>query len=94
MFIGLPVTSHNIGTLCTAELRDLAGMKPSPAAISATAARILEEPGTFLVRLDELTSRRYYEYHAVAKTNDGDVAVGSCSAPNSGAEKNTSFISA
>ncbi len=94
MFIGLLVTTHNIGTLCTAELRDLVGMKPSPAATSATAARILEEPGTFPVRLDELMSRRYYEYRAVAKTNDGDLAVGSCSALNSGAEKNTSFIPA
>ncbi|WP_222912943.1 pectate lyase [Natrinema sp. SYSU A 869] len=137
-FVGLPVTSHNVGTLCTAELRDLTGIDPSAnrdigdvevsgsvdveegvpfvstgdatdvtatsATIhgeatdlggadsaewyveyravpteswTATAARTLEEPGEFRVRLDDLTSRRYYEYRTVIETSDGDVAVGS-----------------
>lgn len=137
-FVGLPVTSHNVGTRCTAELRDLTGIDPNanrdigdvevegrvgveegvpfvstgdttdvtatsatltgeltdlggadsaecyveyrkvPTELwSATSARTLSEPGEFRVRLDGLTSRRYYEYRAVVETSDADVAVGS-----------------
>ena len=137
-YVGLPVTSHNVGTLCTAELRDLTGIEPTanrdigdvevagsvdveegvPFVLTgdatdvtatgatvrgeltdlggaesadcyveyrkvpteswtATATRTLEEPGTFSVRLDGLTSRRYYEYRAVIETSDGDRATGS-----------------
>ncbi|SEW31177.1 pectate lyase [Natrinema salifodinae] len=137
-YVGLPVTSHNVGELCTAELRDLTGIEPAAnrdigdveiaggvdveegvpfvttgdaADVTATgatvrgdvtdlggadsadcyveyrevpteswtrtAARTLEAPGEFRVRLDDLTSRRYYEYRAVIETSDGDVAVGS-----------------
>ncbi|ADB63555.1 hypothetical protein Htur_4783 (plasmid) [Haloterrigena turkmenica DSM 5511] len=137
-YVGLPVTSHNVGTLCTAELRDLTGLEPTAnrdigdvdvagsvdveegvpfvstgdatdvtatgatvrgeltdlgGAESAdcyveyrevpteswatTAAGTLEETGAFGVRLDGLTSRRYYEYRAVIETSDGDWATGS-----------------
>ncbi|WP_137290536.1 pectate lyase [Natronorubrum halophilum] len=136
--VGLPVTSHNVGTLCTAELRDLTGIDPTAnrdigdvevdgsvnveegvpfvstgdaTDVTATAATLhgeltdlgdadsaecyleyrevpteswtatdaqtLEEPGAFSVRLDGLTSRRYYEYRAVIETSDGDSATGS-----------------
>lgn len=136
--IGLPVTSHNVGVRCTAQLRDLSGIDPDAnrdvgdvsvagsvgveegvpfvttggasdvtateatlrgrltdlggadsaecsveyrqvptEAWTATPTRTLTEPGAFDVRLEDLTSRRYYEYRAVVETSDGNRAVGS-----------------
>ncbi|WP_207593053.1 pectate lyase [Halomontanus rarus] len=138
VYLGLAVTSHNPGTLTTAEFRNLSGVSPTEnrdigdvevagsvsvaegvpfvstgeatdvTATSATlrgeltdlggadaaecsieyrevpdeswttaSAGTLEETGAFSVDLDGLTSRRYYEYRAVAETSDGDVATGS-----------------
>lgn len=136
--LGLPVTSHNVGVRCRAQLRDLSGVDPDTnhdvgdvavtgsvgveedvpflttgdatgvAATTATlhgeltdlggadaascyveyrvvpthewtasSAQTLTEPGAFEIDLDDLTSRRYYEYRAVVETADGDRAVGS-----------------
>ncbi|UPM44290.1 pectate lyase [Halocatena salina] len=57
---------------CYVEYREV----PS-AAWTATAAQTRTEPGTFDVRLTDLTSRRYYEYRAVVETENGDRTVGS-----------------
>ncbi|RRJ30099.1 pectate lyase [Halocatena pleomorpha] len=135
--VGLPVTSHNVGVRCTAQLRHLSGIDPDTnrdigdvsvtgsvgteagvpfvttgdatdvtataatlrgeltdlggaetascyieyravpsAAWTATPVRTLREAGTFAIHLEDLTSRRYYEYRAVVETEDGDRAVG------------------
>jgi hypothetical protein len=137
-YVGLPVTSHNQGTLCTARFTDLSGINPSnnrdigdvevagsvsiqesvplittdsvldvrattasvtgeltdlggaesadcyfeyrevpTEAWSTTDTQTLQSPGSFSVRLSELTSRRYYEVRAVVDTSDGDSATGS-----------------
>lgn len=136
--LGLPVTSHNVGVRCRAQLRDLSGVDPdtnhdigdvsvsgsvgveenvpflttgeatdvtTTTAVlhgeltdlggadaascyaeyrevpthewTASSAQTLTEPGTFEISLEDLTSRRYYEYRAVVETADGDRAVGS-----------------
>lgn len=43
---------------------------------ATTPEQTLTEPGTFTIRLEDLTSRRYYEYRAVVETEGGDRAIG------------------